>query len=64
MSGFVKQQLSIGGDRQPLHQYKQCNKCENMKPPEGGIQMSPNKWHCAHCWAKRVIGRNLNGERR
>lgn len=63
MSGFVKQQLDIGS-KQPLHQHKLCNKCESMKPPEGGIQMSPNKWHCARCWTKRVTVRNLNGERR
>lgn len=63
MSGFVKQQLAIGS-KQPLHQHKLCNKCESMKPPEGGIQMSPNKWHCARCWTKRVTIQNLNGERR
>jgi hypothetical protein len=63
MSGFVKQQLDIGS-KQPQHQYKVCNKCESMKPPEGGIQMSPSKWHCALCWTKRATVRNLNGERR
>ena len=64
MSGFVRRQLSIGGDRQPLHQYKVCNKCEEAKPPEGGVQMSPNRWHCALCWTKRITIQNLNGERR
>ena len=64
MSGFVRRQLSIGGDRQPLHQYKLCNKCEEAKPPEGGVQMSPTRWHCALCWTKRVTIDKLNGERR
>jgi hypothetical protein len=58
MSGFVKQKLEIG-DRQPVHQNKLCNKCETVKPPEGGIQMSPSKWYCAHCWTRRATGRNL-----
>ena len=64
MSGFVKRQLDMGGSRQPVHQYKLCNKCEEVKPPEGGIQMSPNRWHCALCWTKRVTIDKLNGERR
>jgi formylmethanofuran dehydrogenase subunit E len=54
MSGFVKQQLSIGS-KQPYHQLKTCDKCNEMKPPEGGIQMSSTKWHCAMCWTKRAI---------
>jgi len=60
MSGFVKQQLDIGS-QQPLHKYKLCNKCEEMKPPEGGIQMSPNKWYCALCWTHRATRPNLRG---
>ena len=60
MSGFVKRQLVIGS-KQPLHKYKLCNKCEETKPPEGGIQMSPNRWYCAHCWTRRATIRNLNG---
>lgn len=55
---FVKQQLSFGG-KQPIHQLKHCSKCETMKPPEGGIQMNPSKWYCAHCWTKRATVRNL-----
>jgi hypothetical protein len=55
---FVKQQLDIGS-KQPIHQLKHCDKCETMKPPEGGIQMNPSKWYCAHCWTKRVVVRNL-----
>ena len=58
MSGFVKRQLQLG-DKQPLHKYKLCNKCEELRPPEGGVQMNPSKWHCAACWTRRVIGRSL-----
>jgi formylmethanofuran dehydrogenase subunit E len=57
MNGFVAQQLTLGS-KQPIHQLKQCNKCDEMKPPEGGIQMSPSKWHCAACWTKRAIKRS------
>ena len=58
MNGFVKQQLDIGA-KQPLHQLKECNQCNELKPPEGGIQMSHTKWHCAGCWATRVTRRHL-----
>ena len=58
MSGFVKQQLDIGS-RQPIHQLKLCNKCEEKRPPEGGVQMTPAKWYCAACWTKKVTVRNL-----
>jgi hypothetical protein len=58
MSGFVKRQLFIGG-AQPVHKLKECAQCNEMKPPEGGIEMSQTRWHCARCWANRVISRNL-----
>jgi len=58
VSGFAKQQLEIGS-KQPVHKHKLCNKCEEMKPPEGGIQMNPSKWYCAVCWTKRTTTRNL-----
>lgn len=58
MNGFVKQQLDIGA-KQPLHRMKECNKCNEMRPPEGGIQMNHTKWHCAACWTSRVTKRNL-----
>ena len=65
MSGFAKQQLEIGS-KQPVHKHKLCNKCEEMKPPEGGIQMNPSKWHCAACWVRRVVVRKLldSGEKK
>jgi hypothetical protein len=56
MNGFVAQQLVLGS-KQPHHQLKECNKCKEVRPPEGGIQMSPNKWYCANCWTKRVTRR-------
>lgn len=58
MNGFVKQQLEIGSN-QPIHKYKVCSKCEETKPPEGGIDMSPTKWMCAMCWTNRATRRNL-----
>jgi hypothetical protein len=58
MNGFVRQQLAIGS-KQPFHRYKECSQCNEMKPPEGGIQMSQTKWHCVVCWANRVTRRNL-----
>jgi len=61
MNGFAKQQLEIGS-KQPIHQFKQCARCEDTKAPEGGIQMSPNKWYCASCWAHRATRRPKNAK--
>jgi len=57
MNGFVAQQLTLGS-KQPYHKLKTCDKCKEVRPPEGGIQMSPNKWHCANCWTRRAIRRS------
>jgi hypothetical protein len=58
MNGFVNRQLQLGS-KQPIHKYKLCNRCEEMRPPEGGIELSPTKWSCAGCWTNRVTKRNL-----
>ena len=60
MNGFVKQQLDLKGMQPNMHQFKQCDKCDTVKPPEGGIQMSPNKWYCAGCWTLRATRRPKN----
>jgi len=60
MNGFIKRQLNLNGIQPQMHQFKQCDKCEQDKPPEGGIQMSLNKWYCAGCWANRVFKRPKN----
>lgn len=52
---FVKHQITLGAQhKQPLHTYKTCSKCEQQRIPEGGIELSPGKWICAACWAKRA----------
>jgi hypothetical protein len=61
MNGFTRHQLEIGS-KQPIHKYKLCNKCEEMRPPEGGIELSPTRWSCSSCWANRVTSRNLNAK--
>jgi len=60
MNGFVKQQLDIGS-KQPLHKYKECSRCNEAKPPEGGVQMNHIKWYCAGCWTNMATRRNLKG---
>ena len=60
MNGFVKQQLSLNGIQLQTHQFKQCDKCTQQKPPEGGIQMGLNKWYCAGCWANKATRRPKN----
>ena len=50
--------LDLGGN--PLaNRFKFCDKCETMKPPEGGIDMG-SKWNCQSCWTKRITFKNLN----
>ena len=53
MIGFVAQKISYGGS-QPLHKFKTCSKCEIDKPPEGGVQMTKEKWVCVYCWTLRA----------
>ena len=55
---FTSHHLQLGS-KQHVHQLQLCNKCEEKRPPEGGIQMSAAKWICACCWTKRVTTRNL-----
>lgn len=43
----------------PIHKLQLCNKCEEFRPPEGGVQMSAARWICACCWTKRVTTKNL-----
>ena len=42
MNGFVNRQLQLGS-KQPMHKYKLCNKCEELKPPEGGNRVVPKQ---------------------
>ena len=57
-SNFVNNQLRLNGNTH-AHKLQLCSKCNQMKPPEGGVEMSATKWVCASCWTDRVTGRNL-----
>ena len=50
--------IELGGNP-PTNKFKFCDKCESMKPPEGGIDMG-SKWNCQSCWTKRITYKNLN----
>ena len=63
MNGFVSHQLGINGSSQPAHKHKECSKCKEMRPPEGGVQMNPTKWHCVSCWTNRVTTRVIKNVR-
>jgi hypothetical protein len=41
-----------------MHPFKFCTQCQENKPPEGGIDVK-QKWHCQHCWIKRITGKYL-----
>lgn len=49
---FIK--LNHTPSRQPVHKFKQCGKCGEMRPPEGGVDLNSSKWYCATCWAART----------
>lgn len=53
---FVNSRLDLPRTptQQPVHKFKHCNKCNDMRPPEGGVQMNPTRWHCAACWTVRA----------
>jgi hypothetical protein len=40
--------------KQPAHRFKTCAKCKENKPPEGGIEMGPERWYCGACWTLRA----------
>jgi hypothetical protein len=41
-----------------MHKFKFCTKCQESKPPEGGINIG-FKWHCQRCWINRTTNRHL-----
>jgi hypothetical protein len=54
---FVKHQVSLKGSRINGQKFKLCNKCEEKKPPEGGVQTGPQRWYCAVCWVAKMKGK-------
>jgi len=57
-SNFVNNHIRLNGNMHG-HKLQLCNKCEEKKPPEGGVQMSASRWICASCWTNRVTSQNL-----
>jgi hypothetical protein len=49
--------IELGGN-QPVHKLRNCNKCDVVKPPEGGIDMG-HKWICQSCCIARLTGKHL-----
>lgn len=57
---FVKQRIELPNTStapRNAHRFKLCNKCEEKKPPEGGIEMSSTRWLCAACWTHKATRR-------
>ena len=48
-------QLQLPGSGLHAQKFKLCTKCNESKPPEGGIDLSQSKWYCAGCWIKRKM---------
>jgi hypothetical protein len=55
---FVRTRIDMPRQTPPLpaHLFRDCAKCRESRPPEGGIQMSESRWMCAVCWTKRMTG--------
>jgi hypothetical protein len=49
-------QINLDGSRKDTHPLKQCSNGHTASPG-GGIQLSPTKWLCATCWARRASRR-------
>lgn len=57
---FVKQRIELPNSANTAvtaHKFKLCAKCEEKKPPEGGIDMGRGRWLCAACWTRQATRR-------
>lgn len=45
---------SFAKQHQPAHKFKFCVRCNESKPPEGGIELSRERWYCAKCWTLKM----------
>lgn len=52
---FVRKQLALGDTPRNSHPFRLCFKCEEKKPPEGGMDMGSGRWMCAVCWTLRAV---------
>jgi hypothetical protein len=54
----MRAEIYLPGTPRNASPLKQCNgPCQSPKPPEGGVQMKPQKWICASCWQQRMNAR-------
>jgi len=51
---FAAHQISLPNSLKNSSNYKLCHFCEEKKPPEGGIELSPRRWLCAVCWVDKT----------
>ena len=56
---FTRKTLSLPRSSVHLHSRRTCDRCGELKTPEGGVQMSPQKWYCVDCWTRRAVARRL-----
>ena len=54
-------QIDLGAT-ESANRFKFCNRCDTMKPPEGGIEMG-HRWNCQSCWLKKITGVHLKQNR-
>ena len=55
---FIKNGINMANTPRNMHKFRLCNKCNQDRPPEGGIEMNPTRWICAACWTHRAIKRS------
>lgn len=39
---------------QPVHRFRDCIRCNQQRPPEGGVEVGQSRWVCHKCWGKEV----------
>lgn len=41
------------------HQFKDCMRCGQSRPPEGGVDLRYRQWICNPCWQQVLRGQPL-----
>lgn len=49
---YTRKSIMLPKSHVNLHPLRKCDKCNEQRAPEGGIQMSPTRWYCADCWGR------------
>ena len=51
---FATRSIILPGSLKTSEALRECSKCGDQRAPEGGVDLSPTRWVCARCWARRA----------